>query len=214
MKTTRLFKTDAMSPSPLKSFAQVVLGGVIVSALLITPFGCTRKGDGDPLVSLRTRKARLDGVWKIVSGKGSYRINSTDEAWTYDGSSFIYSSGNIQTPGQSNKVEFGKDGHYEWTTLINMPNSGGPMTIVETGRWNFKTGKDDSKRKEEIILQPEHVFPYPQNGQLPFERVFELQTLRNEKVVLKRSYAIFNYQGYDPLALVNNEEWTLEPDNN
>jgi hypothetical protein len=173
--------------------------------------GCTRKGEGDPLISLRSRKARLDGEWKIVSGTGAQQINQTVEPWTFNGTVMTYTSGNQNPVTVSYQVEFRKDGIYTWTQQSENTWSGGTSTTVETGRWNFKLGKDDSKRKEEIVLQPENIFPSYYYSQLPYERVFELHTLRNDKVVMKRSYPEFSGAGYDLNNPVNKEEWTLEP---
>lgn len=186
---------------------------VLLALISIVPVSCMRKGEGDPLISLRSRKARLDGKWKIVSGKGTYEISQVNYPWIYDGNKMIYSSSSVSDQTVSHEVEFGKDGRYEWTRLQEIPLSGGLTTIIETGKWNFKSGKDDSKRKEEIVLEPERVFPTIFSIDRPHERVFELHTLRNNKVVLKRSFATFNYMGYDPSDLANNEEWTLEPAN-
>jgi hypothetical protein len=208
MKNIRLLKIN-----PRFNTMRTILV-LIAAVFIIAPVSCTRKGDGDPLISLRSRKARLDGKWKIVSGKGSTEINQTNQAWLYDGTTQIYSSGNVTDYVVTHNVEFGKDGRYEWKKVEEIPVSGGLSTIIETGTWNFKSGKDDTKRKELIVLQPEHVFPFVSGSTFPLERVFELHTLRNDKVVMKRSFASFNYNGYDPTALVNSEEWTLEPDNN
>ncbi|MCU0433866.1 MAG: hypothetical protein MUC87_10465 [Bacteroidia bacterium] len=185
---------------------------LILSVFILWPeSGCTRKGEGDPLISLRTRKARLDGEWKIVSGTGAYQINQTVEPWAFNGTVMTFTSGNQNSVTVSYQVEFRKDGIYTWTQQSENTWSGGTSTTVETGRWNFKSGKDDSKRKEEIVLQPENVFPSYYSSQLPYERVFELHTLRNDKVVMKRSYPQFSAAGYDLNNPVNKEEWTLEP---
>jgi hypothetical protein len=186
---------------------------VLLALIFVVPVSCTRKGEGDPLISLRSRKARLDGKWKIVSGKGTYEINQANYPWIYDGNTLMYSSSTVSDQKVSHVIEFGKDGRYEWTRVEEMPTSGGLTTIVETGKWNFKSGKDDSRRKEEIVLEPEHVFPSINSIVLPHESVFELHTLRNNKVVLKRSFPTFNYSGYYPSDRVNTEEWTLEPAN-
>ncbi|MCA6364372.1 MAG: hypothetical protein IM638_15150 [Bacteroidetes bacterium] len=192
---------------------RILLLFLCVTGISISHLSCTRKGEGDPLISLRSRKARLDGKWKIVSGKGTYEMSQINYPWIYDGNTLIYSSSSVPDQRVSLVVEFGKDGKYEWTRVEEIPTSGGLTTIVETGNWNFKTGKDDSRRKEEIVLEPEHVFPTINLVQQPHERVFELHTLRNNKVVLKRSFFTFNYLGYNPSDRVNTEEWTLEPVN-
>jgi len=48
---------------------------VVMSTLLE---GCFRKGENDPFVSLRSRKARMTGVWDITEFKGDYlrKLNS------------------------------------------------------------------------------------------------------------------------------------------
>jgi hypothetical protein len=193
----------------------------VLAALLLTQFSCTRKGDGDPLVSLQTRKARLDGNWKITVGSGVSSLYSsatgtmTNKSWVYSNGWQIFDSPDVWSREYSIEIDFKKEGTYKWVHVEKSLFNGTFSTTTETGRWNFKAGKDESKRKEEIILQTETYSPGDNPYIGPFNlydvKVYELHTLRKDKIIMKRSYDPF-YYGVPPASgLVNTEEWTLEP---
>lgn len=129
---------------------------IAITALIITPFEGCRKGDGDPLISIHSRKARVVGEWTIskweqesnYTGTGT-NYNSTGnesteidddrvtmkETWTYTYTSGTSNSTINNTWDQSGDVDestvtFTKDGTFIITR--NYKNIKGTKTEVDT----------------------------------------------------------------------------------
>jgi hypothetical protein len=107
-----------------------------------------KKGEEDPFLSMKSRKARLEGEWKLVSG--SEVINDDGDVYqvTYDGSlatwtwdtftdTFIYTQSMI----------FEKDNTFEMTETND-----GDVTVAE-GFWAFMKGYDEIANKECVVIR-------------------------------------------------------------
>lgn len=126
--------------------------------------GC-KKGDGDPFISLKSRKARVEGDWKVTMYKatGSYSSggsspNTQSYSETYDGTTWttnVTSNGTVLTPSSSAVTytySFTKDGTYKMHK-DELPAGGTTKTIRdEEGTWNFLAGVGDAKNKEFLSL--------------------------------------------------------------
>lgn len=136
---------------------------LIISTLTIQ--SC-KKGDNDPLFSLRTRTNRLSGNWKVVKeeiketitnnnvGDTSYVINSIYNG-TYKATITTYSV--LDTTFTTNdtiyyeeEIKFESDGKYSKTYILSDLTN----TIFTDGNWIFlgKSELDDLKNKEAILL--------------------------------------------------------------
>ena len=80
-------------------------------------FGC-KKGDNDPVFSLKSRKARLTGAWVVESAAW----NSGDTTWIFDGTNLTRTDTNsIDVVDYSYKMEFDAAGNYVTTMITTYP---------------------------------------------------------------------------------------------
>ncbi len=128
------------------TLAMVVL--VATSALI----GC-KKGANDPFLSLKSRKARLKGDWKLVQveGKG-VGTNGAVTTVFYDGTLWTET-----TNGSSNSylyektITFDKKGTFKFETKSTYSENKFDQTVVE-GKWAFiGKNKDASLKNKEAI---------------------------------------------------------------
>src|SRR6185436_4431068 len=81
--TVRLRKLSIIKVIPFHFMKSAILR-VFVLTMLVFFFGC-KKGEEDPRISLRTRKARLAGEWRLKNGSASYTIDNYNENYLFDG---------------------------------------------------------------------------------------------------------------------------------
>jgi len=150
-----------------------------------------KKGEDDPFISFRTRKARVVGEWTLTSGSSldnyqpvSGNGNSTSTIYTETSFTETYTSGpssNTSTGLYSLKVEFKKDGTFNWTEI-----EGNNLTTL-SGLWNFTGRVGDYKNKEQVTLTILSVNDSGQitsyTGKEPMES-FTLKELRNKTMVI------------------------------
>jgi hypothetical protein len=163
-------------------------------ALLIGTLSECKKGEDDPFISLRRRKARVVGDWKLTSGTSTSTNNSTNstetETYTYTENSFVYAD-NYTSGGSTNvindagvyslKIEFKKDGTFTWTELKD--------TYISTvsGDWNFTHGVGEYKNKEQVLLTIKSIISqgssaiYTGNS---YVYTMTIKELRNKKMVI------------------------------
>lgn len=125
----------------------------VLLSLLLVMDSC-RKGPEDPLISLRSRKNRITGHWKIVSGHEKYvRINSNRISSTTisDNTYFKTTSGKITESGTITiEYYFEKNGTYIF--LRTEQHDGRSDTIIAKGSWSFLNANENLKNKETIVL--------------------------------------------------------------
>lgn len=151
---------------------------LILSAIAITVVASTftscKKGSGDPGITFKSRKGRVEGSWKITEWTQNSTINSggntsteetklTDATITMtekeDGDTYVM-NGTVQ----AHTINFDKKGAYDYTQNVTWTsstlNGGTPNTYTEAntqtysekGTWNFLGKVDDFKNKERIVL--------------------------------------------------------------
>lgn len=158
----------------------------------ITISGCFKKADDDPLISLRSRKARVDGEWKVASATqteiytasgsgGSYTKVYTGTGNTYTFVSTVNGVSTKETGVVTQEWEFDKEGTYKTSD-----NTDGVITTTE-GRWNFTSSIGETKNKSQIALSKETET----NGASQdvytgnyVDEVYDIKELRNDKMVL------------------------------
>lgn len=124
---------------------------IFLLACSLLLFSNCRKGENDPFISLRTRKARITGGWNLTEGTYSYNSpNIIDFKINYDGENAEELVNGIvsKTYDYSMKFTIKKDFTYE--RIINENGFG----RIERGNWFF-TKKNKNlglKNKEAIIL--------------------------------------------------------------
>ncbi|MCC6371165.1 MAG: hypothetical protein IT236_09185 [Bacteroidia bacterium] len=185
-KTTK----SLLNPAFMRVF---VLFGLFT---LVSLSGC-KKGEDDPVFSLRTRKARVEGKWTIQTGSVYLNYVNFEQGWR-DNLMFDLKSSTffLSRTGYNGKpltgtgvnllsLEFAKDGRFTLTETL------GPYQLDCLGTWKFNRRSDGKKSKEFIELtisaynngtskstlfnQDRDVFTY---------RILEL---RNKKMVIESS---------------------------
>jgi len=129
----------------MKNFKIILLVLIAISA-----FSC-KKGENDPFISLKSRKARLVGEWKLVEGSTSVVSSTGTDTYTFDGTLMTsVESGVTTTEPYSETYTFEKDGTYKYSDNTN----NGEDTHDESGAWTFgaKSAELDVKAKETIML--------------------------------------------------------------
>ncbi|HEY1040243.1 MAG TPA: hypothetical protein VGF30_12595 [Bacteroidia bacterium] len=176
-----------------------------------------KKGTDDPFLSLRSRRARVEGSWTMKSGKlnSSYTNSSggvtTAGSQTYTFNHTTYSSSTTNngftttTSGScSMTMKFEKDGKMEMVRVLD------GKTMTSTGTWNF-TGKiGELKNKEQIVIhftsQKDQDLSANFQGNFT-DMTFNIRELRNKKMVITSNYTDAYSDGYTGMGT---EEYTLE----
>lgn len=174
---------------------RVVVFSLIAASILM---GC-KKGENDPLISLKTRKSRLSGEWKVSFAE--YSIN--DSTYSYDGTTLKEKKGVdaevVDLTAEMNYV-FEKSGKYSINTRTtyvagyfgdNTPEL--TRVYLEEGIWNFTGGNNGTKSKSQLLLTPDRVensvsgisdiqitvYENPVNG-----RVYDIDMLKDKSLRL------------------------------
>jgi hypothetical protein len=175
--------------------------------------GC-RKGDGDPFISLQSRKTRVAGNWNCLSFHEEAVTTNTPSSSPPSSVTRDMTDGKISvttdaataasyTADYFMKLNFGKNGFFHRTIgETNISGNGIPpgRTILDeaTGTWGFLEDLERTyKNKERVIINiTSRVKTYMSaSGSMDvsswkytngmFTEVWTLETLRNRKVVVK-----------------------------
>lgn len=105
-----------------------------------------KKGENDPFLSLRSRKARITGEWNLTSGTKYFTENDSSNTVNYDG---INAYSLVDTFPYTLKWTIEKGG----TFVISAHNSG--VVYTYKGLWSFghRIKEIDLKNKESIIFR-------------------------------------------------------------
>lgn len=199
----------------------LLLGALIFS---LAEMSCTRKGEDDPLLSLRSRQARVVGKWKAVSGTALSDYNQflySSGLWVYDGETEILTDGFRYVERNriryTTEVEFTRDNRFEWV-IAHTDSNGINQRAVLSGSWDFTTRSKDGTKKTELLLRPNKttgVWPSNYNWTFPSREripVFTIRELRNSRMVIHRSYETPDQLTNPTVDIVSYyEEWILEP---
>lgn len=166
---------------------------VIVLIIITTTFFGCKKGENDPAISLRTRKARVIGEWNMKTGTAGITIDNHinppyNQDIKMDGSKAEINqteSGNVGITYIGNYtfyITFKKDGTFNFNE-----NFAGDI-LDASGTWNFVGGVGKAKNKESIVLKIETVSKgYTRDNlfnKLGTEIIYEITELRNKKMTL------------------------------
>ncbi len=173
---------------------------VVLLVSIITFSGCTKKGEDDPFLSMRSRTSRLAGEWTLSEYEITYtENNSTWGTYTsktvYNGATYSRTytqDGNSSTSDPviySESLTIEKDGTWQHSSVEEGEISG------STGNWMWASkNKDlDLKDKEAVILT-EASSTY--NGEtstytgIPDEgNIMVIKQLANKELVFEYSYS-------------------------
>lgn len=118
----------------------------LISIIIVFAFPSCKKGENDPFLSLRSRKARLTGEWELKAGTLTFTDISGSWTTTYNGTTATSPSG---TYLYTEKWSIKKDGSFELTN-----NFDGDISTTK-GYWSFgdKVKGMDLKNKESVIFR-------------------------------------------------------------
>ncbi len=146
----------------------LLAGMAVMMATTVVTFDSCRKGAEDPAISLRSRKARLVGEWKLSEGNDTSTYNSSSSYTAYTATnqtnSSSGSSGNSTTNPYEEKMTFNGDGTFEMYTKTTNASSGSYNETTTKGTWDFNSGIGDETKKEKVILTPTNVEEKSTNG--------------------------------------------------
>lgn len=138
----------------MKKIILILTGAILSSALLE---GCLKKGENDPFISLKSRRARVAGEWKMTK----YEITITDsdqsgtDTYVYSGNGSIMnlSVNGVSLPAFTYTMDLSMDKSGAFTQTITDATYGTPQTSIDKGQWYF-AGKNkdlELKNKEAVI---------------------------------------------------------------
>ena len=165
-----------------------------------------KKGEEDPFMSLRSRKARLAGEWDIANGKTEIKLFQGEEysylrTEEFDGEKLKYQTTVTQNGNTSNysdqvkyenKIVFNKDQSFEFTKVQYYPNGQIQSNERSTGTWAFalKNKSAEIKNKECVVINSTKVTftYYDENGQVTDQssQTFSANHSEGEIIYLKR----------------------------
>ncbi|MFH0895173.1 MAG: hypothetical protein V2A54_12125 [Bacteroidota bacterium] len=128
---------------------------VVLAALFMAPvFNGCKKGEEDPGMSLKSRKARLAGEWEMIEGTNTSISGTSTETYTYNNGTLTYTGGGASVTGTYTWVlTIEKTGSY--TVEQSETFTGNVSNYKEEGFWFFSEKNKDSeyKGKEVLFLQ-------------------------------------------------------------
>jgi hypothetical protein len=178
---------------------------ILFVAMLLGAFTECKKGEDDPFISFRSRKARAAGEWTLTSGTmtslSRYNTSSSSSTVTYDET--VYSVQGSYTSGGSTssysdsgthsyKLTLEKDGTYRLEEIYD-----GDVEISE-GTWNFSGKVGDRKNKEQLLLtRTSYIAGSTSNVYKGNETyaTFDIKELRNKKMVLINEFSYVDPDG-------------------
>jgi hypothetical protein len=117
----------------MKKYFLYAAMAVSVLSATVTLNSC-RKGEEDPAISLRSRKARLVGEWTLTAGKNDQSQSGSVSTTVFDGTNQIVTSNNqSDTTGFTNTMTFNGDGTYVNVTVTTTAVSYTHLRAHETG---------------------------------------------------------------------------------
>jgi hypothetical protein len=169
-----------------------LLFAIVAITTAFTFSGCLKKGEDDPSISFKSRKARVAGDWEVVSYKYTSTYNNpsnptwnSSTTYTMNGSTYTDVSTNGGVTTNTNGTEtwkwtFEKDGTYDNTHTTD------GKTDTEKGTWNFTSGVGDLKNKSQITYYGQN-YTYS-GGSSSYtgnyvDGAYDLKELRNKKMV-------------------------------
>lgn len=191
---------------------------LMMALVLMGTLSECKKGPDDPLISLRSRKARVTGDWQVTEGtstniysSGNYSSSSSSSYSKISYSRVSTSTYNGTTTTNTKNgtfqfsISFEKDGTFSLTRAMDTDIS----TIK--GTWNFTGKVGELKNKEQIVLnvtsetvQGSNTVTYKGNQTYATYTIIEL---RNKKMKLVAETSAV-YPGGD--SETGREEYTFE----
>lgn len=139
----------------MKTTKQFVSLTIMCVIILATFPGC-KKGEDDPFISLRSRKARVAGEWTVsqMEGESSETFSGNTYNCTESFGGGMYTKtclpGTPTTINGTWTLNFEKDGSY--SSRLEFSDSASNIVINFEGTWTFLSGVGDKKNKEQLAV--------------------------------------------------------------
>lgn len=188
----------------MKAIAKITVAVLMLGTLALE--SC-KKGEGDPALSLRSRKARFAGEWTVSAGKGSSTSGGSTTSWVYDGTTetTTYPSPLPQgTDKYTIAFTIEKDG--TWTSVYTDTDANPDPVLTQTGTWNFTGGVGEAKNKSSVIMRTltmtQGSTSVTYTGDDGPVSMMDIYQLKNKEIIVKTT-------GTTSLPASSNEsEWT------
>ena len=178
-----------------------IINYFLLFILIVSIFNGCKKGEDDPAISLRTRKARLSGEWTLIAGDYSrlYQSGSsgTSEIIIYSEDSYLSTSTLVSgasvltstyTISHSLKINFKRDGTFSY-----VESKGNSVSLI-SGTWRFLGKNGDNKNKERIKIEDISITGYPSVFNFIFSDdgtlSFNIIKLKNNKIILGNQFKV------------------------
>jgi hypothetical protein len=143
----------------MKKFLLVML----VAMIAIPTFQSCKKGENDPAISLKSRKARLCGDWKLIKGNETIIYSDgTTETYTYNGTLVVHEKTGepTETLVYTKQITINKDETYK-TSITDDDHQ-----YLDEGVWYFgpKSKELELKNKETVCFAQTHYVSTPSGG--------------------------------------------------
>ncbi len=137
----------------------LLAGMAAMMATTVVTFDSCRKGAEDPAISLRSRKARLVGEWKLTEGNDTSTNGSFTSytAYTETTETVSTGSGSAMSNPYEEKMTFNADGTFEIYEKTTNASSGSYDVMTTTGTWDFNSGVGEETKMAKVILTPTNV---------------------------------------------------------
>lgn len=176
---------------------QLVLN-ILICGMLLLLTNC-KKGEEDPTISFKTRKARVTGDWHLKTGTTSLTEMDKTKGYStllqFDGSGYtrtetpIGGTPTIYIGKYSMRISFKKDGSFSLAEIINGDN------LMASGTWNFTSNIGKYKNKECIVVAISAVTGGGTNGHLinkySTEFVYQIVGLEDKEMKIECSNPIY-----------------------
>ncbi len=164
-----------------------------LALLTIASVTACKKGENDPALSLKSRKGRLAGDWKLSSGDqtSSTTFSGTTNTTTYsfDGTNrTVTAGGAANTTPYTEEMTFEKDGSYK-LAVVDDGN-----TTTQEGYWQFmgKSKEADIKGKEAITMTVTKIVDASGTTTVEGKTLWQASTVRFDKLSSKEIVVVID----------------------
>lgn len=159
---------------------------LLLLVVLATFLDSCKKNPNDPLISFRTRKARVVGEWKAETGSLTFGDDINQTKYSVNGSTYTaYDDwGGSATGSAVVTYTFEKDGKF--SCHINF----GGFIVSREGQWNFTGGVGENKKNDVIVIhltsEASGTNAYTFDGN-DSDYTYDIEELRHKKLIIKHS---------------------------
>jgi hypothetical protein len=165
----------------------------ILAILCFFLFSTCKKGEDDKGISLKSKKSKLSGEWRLVSGNADLTTEGYNETYSFDGTHVVWTS-TLYYPVSDKytlSLTIKKDGTFSFKEIL------AGTRLEASGTWNFNTGVGKEKRKEDVLFSIDDVDHGYTDGNNLFNRFstnfkYTIKDLGSKKLVIHSAGKLFS----------------------